>query len=438
MRLLRIWRERITAYALAHASKTLFWAASDIYFAFYLTEVCGIAASRMGLLMAGSYGLNALADWWLGRRLAASVRSAHAAARLQLVGALLCSGTLFLFGLTALVSPDQRLPAALLALMAFRLSYSLYDIPQNALLALAGRDAREQARMAAARLAVSGIARVTLTASFVPLFVQRSTEAQIGGFLVLVSIMALLGVAGAGLLACRLRDDDGLLEEASEARTGNGTATVLHLMMMTLSLGTTIFTQLEPYLAAWILGSRWEGVALLTAVALGTSLTQPLWLAAARHLPRHVAAISALLLAAASCAAFPFLILDGGMAVPVIGIGYGAGTGGLFFMLWTAIAARAASMHDRRGVTATLGAFAASAKIGQASAILAVGFYLQQWRAVDAHPSGPILVATMAAAVLFSLLLLILLALLRVRPLAHRRKVDNLSNFSKHSEDPTQ
>ena len=162
MRLADCWRGSELPYALAHASKTLFWTASDIYFAFYLTQVCGLSPWTMGLVLAASYLVNAAADLILGRRFSATVRSAEQAAQMQASGAALCSITLVLFGLSALVSSGARLAACLLALMAFRLSYSLYDIPQNSLLALAGRDDRMRARLAATRLFISGIARPPL------------------------------------------------------------------------------------------------------------------------------------------------------------------------------------------------------------------------------------------------------------------------------------
>lgn len=109
----------------------------------------------MGLLMAGSYLANSVVDWWLGRRLMKRIRSARGAGRLQLFGFVLSSGALLSFGLAALAPPGSRLAAALVALLTFRLSYALYDLPQNALLALAGRDERERSRMTAARLALA-------------------------------------------------------------------------------------------------------------------------------------------------------------------------------------------------------------------------------------------------------------------------------------------
>ena len=226
MRLADCWRGSELPYALAHASKTLFWTASDIYFAFYLTQVCGLSPWTMGLVLAASYLVNAAADLILGRRFSATVRSAEQAAQMQASGAALCSITLVLFGLSALVSSGARLAACLLALMAFRLSYSLYDIPQNSLLALAGRDDRMRARLAATRLFISGIARIILTASFVPLFVRRSTEAQIEAFLLLVCLMAFLSLVSAFALRTKLKGAVSAIafDDASPAERNDGIA----------------------------------------------------------------------------------------------------------------------------------------------------------------------------------------------------------------------
>jgi Na+/melibiose symporter-like transporter len=410
MRLAAYWRGSELPYALAHAGKTMFWTASDLYFAFYLTQVCGIPALTMGLLLAGSYLVNAAADLLLGRQLAVMVRSARSAARAQAVGAVLCSATLALFGLAALAPATFRVSVCLAALLAFRLSYSLYDIPQNSLLALASEDERVRARLAAMRLFVGGIARVTLTASFVPLFVRRTIDAQIGAFLLLVSIMAVLGVASAfalavrmrGIVACPTRE---IVEDSHAVKSPIG----LHLMMLILSFGTTMFTQLEPYFAAFALPSREQGTALLTAVAVGTSLSQPVWMIVDRCLARPRVAWIALLSTAACSLAFLALALRAGALLPIAGLGYGAGVGGLFFLLWSGVARQAARMHNMRGATATLGAFSGSAKLGQALAMVAIGVSLHR-RHLDAPELiGPHLAPMMTGAVLAALVMLALL-----------------------------
>lgn len=410
MRLADCWRGSELPYALAHASKTLFWTASDIYFAFYLTQVCGLSPWTMGLLLAASYLVNAAADLFLGRRFAATVRSAEQAAQLQASGAALCSITLILFGMSALVSPDARLAACLLALMAFRLSYSLYDIPQNSLLALAGRDDRMRARLAATRLFISGIARIILTASFVPLFVRRSTEAQIEAFLLLVCLMAFLSLVSAFALRTKLKGAASAIAFDDAGPAARRPATILHLMMMALSFGTTIFTQLEPYLAAFILPSWWDGAALLTSVAFGTSISQFAWMAAIRRAGRRRVAIIALLLTGGSVALFFCVALNGGLPMILAGLSYGISVGGLFFLLWTGIAHHAARSHETNGVTATMGAFAGSAKVGQSAAMLVVGLSLQNWGPGASAWQGPPLVAAMAGAIGTALVVLVALA----------------------------
>lgn len=422
MRLADCWRGSELPYALAHASKTLFWTSSDIYFAFYLTQVCGLSPWTMGLVLAASYVVNAAADLILGKRFAATVRSAAQAAHLQATGAASCSFTLILFGLSALVSTDVRLAACLLALIAFRLSYSLYDIPQNSLLALAGRDDRIRARLAATRLFISGIARILLTASFVPLFVRRSTEAQIEAFLLLVGLMAFLSLASAFALRRKLKGEASAVAFLEAGPTARRPATTLHLMMMALSFGTTIFTQLEPYLAAFILPSRWDGAALLTSVALGTSISQFAWMVAIRRVGRRRVAITALLLTSASVALFFGVALRGGLPMILAGLSYGTSVGGLFLLLWTGVARHAAQSHDTYGVTATMGAFAGSAKVGQSVAMVVVGLSLQQWGPGATAWEGPPLVAAMAGAVGTALVLLIGLALWDKRVLASTRQ----------------
>jgi Na+/melibiose symporter-like transporter len=397
-------RDPAIAYALAHAGKTLFWTASDIYFAFYLTEVCGLESLVMGLVLAGSYLVNAGADWLLGRLLVARVRTARGAAGLQVAGASLCSATLLLFVLAALAPPSLRLEVCLAALLAFRLSYTLYDIPQNSLLALAGYNERLRARLAGSRLFVSGVARIALTAAFVPLFVQRTTQAQIHAFLILVAIMATLGVASAVALAARFPPGQHERMVAGAVMGARRVSPVrLHLMMMVLSFGTTVFTQLEPFLAAFAMTSRWQGAVLLTAITIGTSLSQPLWMVVGTRLSGYRPMALALAVAAAGAGLFPLLALRSAAAAAIVGALYGTGVGGLFFLLWTSIAQHAADTHGARGATATLGAFAGSAKLGQSTAMLGVGAYLQWLGPSDVSQTGNNFVLVMSGAVLLAL-----------------------------------
>lgn len=70
----------------------------------------------------------------------------------------------FLFALTALVVPVHRTAYALVTLILFRIGYSLYDVPQNAILGLfAGTDS-DRSQMAAARYVASGFATIAVTA----------------------------------------------------------------------------------------------------------------------------------------------------------------------------------------------------------------------------------------------------------------------------------
>ncbi len=411
----------VAPYAAAHAGKTLFWTASDINFGFYLTEVCGFSASVMGLLLAGSYVVNAASDWILGRRLARSVRTARGAGLLQFWGAALCSATLVLFGCIALVAPDARIFTSILALLTFRIAYSLYDIPQNSLLALAGGDDRGRGRLTAVRILTGGLARIALSAAFVPLFVRQTTSEQIHAFLILTGIMALLGMASAAMLAIRLGGGIKMavaVKVASPTKTPK-TSTALHWMMLILSAGTTIFSQLEPYLAAFAIQSPLQAGAMLTAVAAGTSLSQPIWMALDHRLGRMRTAAAALIAAGIGAILFPFLVLRGLISTILVGTLYGTGVGGLFFLLWTGIARQASLNHGTFGATATLGAFSGSAKLGQAGAILVVGFYLEQARAGARALPGSSLLPLMAIAALVALALLALIVRLTPSSLAH-------------------
>jgi MFS family permease len=161
---------------------------------------------------------------------------------------------------------------------------------------------------------------------------------------------------------------------------------------------------------------------LLTSVAFGTSISQFAWMAAIRRAGRRSVAITALLLTGGSVALFFSATLNGGLPMILAGLSYGISVGGLFFLLWTGIAHHAARSHDAYGATATMGAFAGSAKVGQSVAMIMVGLSLQRWGPGASAWEGPPLVAAMAGAVGTALVLLIGLALWDKHVLASTRQ----------------
>ncbi|WP_336973962.1 MFS transporter [Sphingobium aromaticiconvertens] len=85
----------------------------------------------------------------------------------------------------------------------FRIAYALYDIPQNATLGLATRNARERARLAALRLSCSGMASIAVATALAWL-VSGGSQNGSGRFALVTLGMSVVAIGSAWYLT-RLR-----------------------------------------------------------------------------------------------------------------------------------------------------------------------------------------------------------------------------------------
>ncbi|OYX17157.1 MAG: hypothetical protein B7Z07_00560 [Sphingomonadales bacterium 32-67-7] len=148
------------ACGLAHLGKSLFWYTSELLFAYFLTELVGLSVSKMGIVLATGFLISAVIDLAVGFGLGNRLTTASSAGRLQFVGALFCSASLVAVFLGAWIPMEFRFGYAIATGIAFRLGFAAYDIPQNALMALATADPHSRLRIASARIWFSGAALV--------------------------------------------------------------------------------------------------------------------------------------------------------------------------------------------------------------------------------------------------------------------------------------
>lgn len=382
-------RALVWTYGAAHGGKTLLWAASDLCFTFFMTEICGVAPLYAGLAIGCSLLFAGLADLVLVRWVS-DFRSATGSARLQAWGAFASAGALLLFAAIAFLPPTIRLGAGIVTLFGFRAAYALLDVPQNALLALAPSNDEQRRRLTAVRNGAGAIARTILAIAFVPVMAGTRPDTS---FLLLVVILVTMALGGAVMLA-RITPERPL----QMVRTVPGPARAhdmlyLTAMMAILTLVTTIFGQVEPYLAMYGMGGGLSAGAFLGTVAAGTVLSQTVWLrATVRAGPRSLLGW-----------ALAMMVVGSGLLVPaprgVLGVGvaaallYGIGAGGVLFVLWSGIAQSGA----RGNALATIGRFTAIAKSAQGCAIIAVG---AMFDGGFARTDGQALAMMMAAATL--------------------------------------
>lgn len=358
-------RALVWTYGAAHGGKTLLWAASDLYFTFFMTEICGVAPLYAGLAIGCSLLFAGLADLVLVRWVS-DFRSATGSARLQAWGAFASAGALLLFAAIAFLPPTIRLGAGIVTLFGFRAAYALLDVPQNALLALAPSNDEQRRRLTAVRNGAGAIARTILAIAFVPVMAGARPDTS---FLLLVVVLVTMALGGAVMLARITPERPPKASRAFPSPARAHDMLYLTAMMAVLTIMTTIFGQVEPYLAMYGMGGGLSAGAFLGTVAAGTVLSQTVWLrATVRAGPRSLLGW-----------ALAMMVVGSGLLVPaprgVLGVGvaaallYGIGAGGVLFVLWSGIARLGARSH----ALATIGRFTAIAKSAQGCAIIAVG-----------------------------------------------------------------
>lgn len=379
------------AYGAAHFGKSLFWHFGGLLLAFFLTEVAGMDPAAMGVLLAASLGASALADVAVGRLWRRALSRPRAAADLQAWGAAVAAGAVMLLFCTPLMAGTLRAGLAVLAVLGFRLGYSLFDTPQNALLGLATADAAARARMAALRVGVSALAALSLAAAIMPLVAATAqgaalgaTDARVRLFIGLGAAMAVIAVATA--LALRLAMARRGQADAPEAAPpplerslgrspGGGLAPLLALGFAFL-FAMTAFAKLEPYFVAYVLRSPvWAGV-LATVGSLGVMLSQPLWARVLVGVGRRRAFLGLSLALLGAALAFGLVARHPWAATACVGV-LGVVGGGLNTLLWSALSDHAAA-GSRAGVGLTFGLFTATAKAAAAAGGLSFGLLLSR------------------------------------------------------------
>lgn len=376
-------------YGIAHGGKTLIWTASDLYFTFYMTEICGVAPMYAGMAIGCSLLFAGWADLlvvcWIG-----DCRSATAPARIQAWGALASAGALSLFASVAFLPPTMRLGAGIVTLFGFRAAYALLDVPQNTLLALAPSNDEQRRRLTAVRNGAGAVARTILAVAFVPVMSGARPDKT---FLLLVVVLVTIALGGAILLVCIIAERPPRMASAVPAPVHPQASLYLTAMMAVMTIMTTIFGQVEPYLAMYGMGGGLSAGAFMGLVAAGAALSQVAWLRVSlRAGPRPLLGWALAMMVAGSALAIPAprTMLAVGATAALL---YGMGSGGALFVLWSGIARQGA----RGNALTTIGRFTAIAKSTQGLAVIIVGALLDGG---FARSDGQALAAIMAGATL--------------------------------------
>lgn len=378
-------------YGLAHFGKSLFWHSGDFLLAFFLTEVAGLPPIAMGGVLAVSLLVGAVLDVAIGGLCAHRLSNARSAAGLQLEGAILGAGAALALFAVPLVGTDMRLAYALAAALAFRASYSLHDVPQNALLSLATPDDKARTRVAAVRVGASGLAALTLAAGVMPLLAARAfttTGSRILLFMALGAGMAIIAVASAALLRRAFRSFPGGASQktktvaASHRDLPRGLAPILGMIFIFM-LTVPLFGKLESYFIVYGLRSPTWGAVMGGAGVAGMISTPLLWTRSLERLPRP-GAVAALSLALVTTMLVFGFIGQSPFAACACAFALGSAGGAINLLLWAALG-DAAARADPARVGLIYGLFTGASKTALAVGAVVLGGLLSQ---VDYRSDG--------------------------------------------------
>lgn len=390
------------SYCAAHFGKSLFWNCGTLLLAFFLTEVAGLPPMVMGAVLASSLLLSGATDVVIGRAMREQLSCARSAAALQVWGCVFASLALLGLFMAPLAPDDARLGWVVVTLLAFRVAYSVYDTPQNALMTLATTDAWSRSRVAALRVATSGLAALLLAAAILPFLASDAfsgTERRVVLFMWLGVAMAATGLGTAAWLrhALSWREMEAPpLSEASASASGEAgdwAAIVglapLYGMAFAFPLAMSAFAKLEPYYVAYVIASPvWAG-ALAIAGSCGVLLSQLAWERVLKRLERRRAFAILSLALLVSALAFGLAARTPWAATAAAGL-IGIASGGLNQLIWSTVAEEAAT-RGRAQVGLIYGVFTAVSKAAPAVGGLGLGALLGRFEYREGGADGLIL-----------------------------------------------
>lgn len=369
----------LVAYGAAHFGKSLMWNSSTLLFAFYLTEVVGLAPGEMSAVVGGSLALNACLDLVLGRLIGRRVQSLASAGALQSFGAALAGLAFVGFATTALFPTSVRVGIAVATLFAFRIGYSVIDVPQNSMMSFAATSDAERSKIAAIRYIAAGVSLIAIALLFKP-WLRGGWESQRA----LVFPCVAVGLAAtAQVTALILKRQSRMTSPAAPTPAAlalavpNGSpappfVAILASIIVYSGL-TSIFGKLEAYFVGFALEIGRENY-FMAAVALGQATSQFGW----RRLGERcgLEAVFGVSAVAVIIAAIAFIVVGGigGWATLGSGFVYGGCASGLLMSIW-ALLAKSAGV-DPKTTTQKFGAFTFCSKMSQAVSLLWVGRFL--------------------------------------------------------------
>ncbi len=397
-------------YASGNLGKNILWNTAEVTLLFVLTDMLGINPAVAGALLLASLLVDAVLDPVLGY-LAERMRSP-----IGQYGPLLLTGVPVAFfsfvGLYALPSLGRAdLWLVAIALFAFRLGYTLIDVPHNALMAKATSSSMERTRIAGLRFVFSSLASLVLALSLGGLVLDSEALSPgwlLGFALVCGGISSVFMVTA--WLAVRRRDAE-RLPRPDQARTVRALARAIrrntaYLKVLVIAgiiaLTLPLFAKGMLYYARYVLGDAGLASPGLSAMVIGQIVGLPLWTALAYRRGNSHAMGGAHLWLAGACGLFFLFGAAHFWSFVILCFLVGIGAGGVYALIWAMVADSVDEGEARSGLRVEAMLFALVTLVQKASigaGALLVGAALDGAGYVAGAEASPAIVLTLTSAV---------------------------------------
>lgn len=375
-----------TAYAGAHYGKSLFWYMTELLFGFYLAEIYRIPPETLGTLLFVFLVWDAVTDPIISVALWRRPKSTKALLRYQAAGALFSSISFVLVFIKPHIGLNGLEAYALFVGILFRTAYTVFDVPQNALLPRLAQTRSQRLILASARTALSALATLTVSFAAAVIIGEDVSERGEQGFAIAAATFVIVALGSAVLLAFAGRKAADAPPPSARSRGFpelmrttflQPTLARLFVAIFFLSLGWPLFGKLVPFFASYILGDPEATGILLATIAIATLLSQPLWMAMGRAVSRRRAvAIGAVLVAASSV--FYWAEAGSGLSLAVAGVALmAATTSAMGVLAWAMLADElSAGGGSKANDVIAFGVFTFSSKIALGVGGLVLGWLL--------------------------------------------------------------
>lgn len=331
------------AYAGAHYGKSLFWYMTELLFGFYLAEVYQIPPGTIGTLLFAFLFWDAITDPLVSNLLWRRPASTRSLIRFQLVGAILSSTTMVLVFLKPAFGPTGLIAYALIVGLAFRTAYTIFDVPQNALLPRLARTMSERLFLSSIRIALSALATLTVSIASALIIVGPASSGMEPAFAYTASAFCGVAIISALLLQVSARN---LQDEPKFERTKGSNLNIgatlrdpalqrIFAGTFFLSLGWPFFTKIIPFFGVYVLNEPEYVGSLLATVAIANLASQPIWIRLGLRLTRDKLLVIFTAAVCASSIGFFLFALEGPIPTVITVALLAAATSALAMLAWT-------------------------------------------------------------------------------------------------------